>query len=111
MPGGDRTGPAGLGPMTGRGAGYCAGYNAPGYASGSGRGLGRGRGFFGRGGGRGWRHWFHATGLPRWLRPGIGPTAVDRTRELADLKRQADFLQSGLGEINQRMEQLEKEGT
>lgn len=25
MPGGDGTGPAGLGPMTGRGMGYCAG--------------------------------------------------------------------------------------
>jgi len=30
MPGGDRTGPIGAGPMTGRGAGYCAGYNMPG---------------------------------------------------------------------------------
>jgi hypothetical protein len=33
MPGGDRTGPAGLGPMTGRGAGYCAGFDVPGYAN------------------------------------------------------------------------------
>lgn len=33
MPGGDRTGPAGLGPMTGRAAGYCAGYPAPGFTS------------------------------------------------------------------------------
>jgi len=31
MPLGDRTGPAGLGPMTGRAAGYCAGYPVPGY--------------------------------------------------------------------------------
>ena len=31
MPGGDRTGPAGMGPMTGRAAGYCAGYPVPGY--------------------------------------------------------------------------------
>jgi hypothetical protein len=28
---GDRTGPAGLGPMTGRAAGFCAGYPVPGY--------------------------------------------------------------------------------
>jgi len=54
MPGGDRTGPAGLGPMTGRRAGYCAGYQAPGYANpwprfGRGMGFGRGRGFWGRG--------------------------------------------------------------
>jgi len=31
MPGGDRMGPAGMGPMTGRMAGYCAGYSVPGY--------------------------------------------------------------------------------
>ena len=61
MPGGDRTGPLGAGPMTGRGAGYCAGHAVPGYANptggrgwfGRGRAFGRGRGGFGRG----WRHW------------------------------------------------------
>ena len=31
MPRGKGTGPAGLGPMTGRAAGYCAGYSMPGY--------------------------------------------------------------------------------
>ena len=31
MPLGDGTGPGGLGPMTGRIAGYCAGYPVPGY--------------------------------------------------------------------------------
>ena len=31
MPGGNRTGPAGMGPMTGRAAGLCAGYSVPGY--------------------------------------------------------------------------------
>ena len=31
MPRGDGTGPAGMGPMTGRAAGYCAGYPVPGY--------------------------------------------------------------------------------
>jgi len=33
MPRGDGTGPAGMGPRTGRGAGYCAGNRAPGFAS------------------------------------------------------------------------------
>ena len=50
MPGGDRTGPAGMGPMTGRAAGFCAGYGMPGYMNAGGRGLGMG---FGRGGGFG----------------------------------------------------------
>lgn len=52
MPRGDGTGPRGLGPMTGRAAGFCAGFDAPGYANnlprarlGLGRGFGRGRGF------------------------------------------------------------------
>jgi len=31
MPFGDGKGPAGLGPMTGRAAGFCAGYPVPGY--------------------------------------------------------------------------------
>jgi len=33
MPRGDGTGPAGMGPMTGRAAGYCAGYGMPGYVN------------------------------------------------------------------------------
>ncbi len=33
MPRGDRTGPEGLGPLTGRAAGYCSGSGKPGYAS------------------------------------------------------------------------------
>jgi len=31
MPRGDGTGPMGMGPMTGRAAGYCAGYPMPGF--------------------------------------------------------------------------------
>jgi len=53
MPNGNGTGPAGTGPMTGRGAGYCAGNNAPGWQTPGGGGMQRGfrrsgkpRGFF-----------------------------------------------------------------
>ena len=48
MPRGDRTGPDGMGPMTGRGLGYCAGYESPGFTKGvprGGAGYGRGYGF------------------------------------------------------------------
>jgi len=48
MPRGDRTGPNGMGPMTGRAAGFCSGYDRPGYMNAAG-----GRGNFGRGFGRG----------------------------------------------------------
>lgn len=63
MPGFDRTGPNGQGPITGRGLGRC---NAPsndrteedesrgGRGRGSGFAFGRGRGRGGRGFGRGW---------------------------------------------------------
>ena len=51
MPWGDRTGPLGLGPKTGRGLGFCSGYDIPGYMNPGPRlGLGWGRG-------RGWRWW------------------------------------------------------
>ena len=102
MPGGDRTGPMGAGPMTGRAAGFCAGYQVPGYMNPV---AGPGRGFWGRGGGRGWRNRFS---------PGFGyqapmvsqPTAAE---ELESLKQQAQFLKNDLGQINDRIEQLEKE--
>ena len=55
MPGGDRTGPAGMGPRTGRAAGFCAGNEVPGSMNPTaGRGGGFGGGFGGgRAGGRG----------------------------------------------------------
>ena len=33
MPFGNGTGPRGMGPMTGRAAGYCAGFGRPGFAN------------------------------------------------------------------------------
>jgi hypothetical protein len=55
MPAGDKTGPNGAGPMTGRAAGYCSGYQAPGYVNLVPRYGRRGRG---RGYGRGWGRGF-----------------------------------------------------
>lgn len=46
VPRGDRTGPWGHGPSTGRGAGYCGGYGSPGSMNPyGGRGPGAGAGF------------------------------------------------------------------
>ena len=44
MPRGDRRGPEGTGPMTGRALGYCAGNNQPGFAA-EAAPQGAGRGF------------------------------------------------------------------
>ena len=105
MPGGDRTGPMGAGPMTGRGAGFCAGYPTAGYGN-----YGRGRGFFGCGGGRGRRHWFHATGLPGRMRaPVYG--AADLQVEKQALKDQLGALQSELDLVKRRLSELTEEGT
>lgn len=128
MPRGDGTGPAGMGPMTGRAAGFCAGYPAPGFMNRIGGrgywGRGRGKGFGGRGGGRAWRHWYHATGLPGWARAGYGHPAAGwpgypyepyaaptptAEQELGGLKQQAEYFQSALEEIKERMKELEAE--
>jgi len=106
MPAGNGTGPLGLGPMTGRGMGYCAGFGVPGYANPRPR-LGLG---FGWGRGRGWRWWYRASGLPGWARfgyPGIGPGVMPQD-ELSMLKEQAKFLEQQLNAISQRMKELEK---
>lgn len=81
MPRGDRTGPDGKGPKTGRGLGYCSGNDKPGYTSerprqGLGRGLGRG---FGRGYGN----------------------QVNNNSELEELKREKEA-------IEKRIQELEK---
>lgn len=75
MPRGDRTGPQGMGPRTGRAMGYCSGFDVPGFMNpgpgggggypSAGLGLARGRGrampgygmgmAWGRTGGRGYR--------------------------------------------------------
>ena len=61
MPRGDRMGPSGEGPTTGRGMGYCTGNEHPGYGNSfSNRARGFGRGFhggpgYGRGAGFGFR--------------------------------------------------------
>jgi hypothetical protein len=129
MPRGDQTGPAGLGPMTGRAAGYCAGYSMPGYVNPvfGGGFFGRGRGFYGRGGGgRGFRNMYYATGLTGWQRASMGgpfgfaqgepafagayPYAGEVTpkQETDILKTEADLLKRQLEDIQGRIDSLEK---
>jgi len=112
MPRGDGTGPFGEGPMTGRAAGYCAGYALPGFAGRPvfGRGaFGPGMGY-GRGGGRGYRNRFCATGVPfsAFAVPEPGPV-LGRDEEVALLKSESQRLKSVLETIDQRLQQLETE--
>ena len=105
MPGFDGTGPAGMGPMSGGGRGVCASPH-PGVAAPFFR-----RGFFGRGGGRGRRNWFYATGLPRWQRAASGFPAFGWTaqEEKDALQHQVEFLKGQLNELQNRIATFEKE--
>ena len=110
MPGGDRTGPMGMGSMTGRAAGYCSESSVPGYANNAG-----GRGFFGRGGGRGFRNRYFATGLAGWRRPFFGRGAayypydekISVEEEKQILKDQQEALKKELDNVKGRIKKLE----
>jgi len=109
MPGGDGTGPMGMGAMTGRSAGFCAGYGVPGYANAAG---GRGGGFRGRGRGRGggWGRgpWFGGAMAYPAYGP-AAPVAPTREQELEGLKQQAAHFQGALEDIQKRIEALQAE--
>lgn len=121
MPGGDRTGPLGNGPLTGRGAGFCRGFGIPGFFSrwtGGRRGGGRGFGFGGGGYGRGWRNRFFATGVPGWASgrenaepfyPATGRATSSGTWEKSYLEEQAQLLRSELADIDERLAELKVE--
>ena len=117
MPGFDRTGPWGEGPMTGGARGYCnpawAGYRPQIFGPGWGRGRGRGfrRGFgpgYGVGRGFGWGGYPPAWG--RGYAPGFGASyPLDPSDELDMLKTEADTIKKDLAEITKRMQELEQE--
>jgi hypothetical protein len=120
MPRGDGTGPRGIGRLSGRGAGYCAGYDMPGFANpvpgrGFGMGFGRGAGF--AGGGYGRRNCFYATGQPGWMRFGgygaggnaepIPAMRPDPEMEKQALRTQVEVLETELDFIRKRIAALE----
>jgi len=129
MPRGDGTGPLGMGPRSGRGAGYCTGYDVVGYAN-----PWPGRGHFCRGGifggsgvvepGKGfrWRNWYNATGQPFWARgrqlswnwpqgqtPQYGSSQATNEAEIEYLKNEASILEDELKNIKERLENLTKD--
>ncbi len=123
MPGGDRRGPEGAGPMTGRGAGFCSGNDQPGYmSSGTGRGMAmrRGGGFGARrmdrfiprpgGIGRGGR--FGGYGMNRGYRGyaervPAADTAAAAAEERSMLAAEAEMLQRELDAIRKRIDSID----
>lgn len=108
MPRGDRTGPLGRGPQTGRAAGFCAGFGAPGCANptpgyGFGRrwaGFGRGRGL---GLGRGFGPFF------AWKYGYYGAQQPDREVEKERLVNETKFLKEQLFLLEKRLADLKGE--
>ncbi len=113
MPRGDGTGPMGLGPMTGRAAGYCAGYPVPGFMNPYGGRLGLGF-RYGRGFGRGFRRAFWSayhypmTPPPIAYGGGFYQPPVEPKQEREMLAEQAKALKEQLESINKRITELEK---
>ncbi len=104
MPGFDRTGPRGMGPMTGGGRGLC---NPRGVGMGGYRGFGMGfRGFsppwpyvgLGRGDyARGVYPGFYGT--PAYPYPG-------QSQDIEDLKSQAEAMREQLAQVEERIKQM-----
>jgi len=109
MPSGDRSGPMGAGPRTGRAMGLCAGNEVAGFATAGGwGGFGRGRGFRRR-------NRFYATGLTGWQRaagvpaaqagpaPEAGEPTATADQQLEALTNQVAELRQALADIQQQL--------
>jgi hypothetical protein len=98
MPGGDRTGPMGQGPMTGRRLGFCIGSDL----------AELGNRFFGRGFGRGRGIGFRRYSPPI---PETYPVQYSTENEAELLRLQAQDLKTSLKNIEDRLVQLEKKSS
>ncbi len=99
MPGGDRTGPLGMGPTTGRALGRCTGYVHPGYMNYAPGGYFTGWGHRGCwGGGRG-------RGFGRFYPTPYGYPTADETYRITELEEQARYLENSLNAIRKEIAQ------
>ena len=111
MPGFDRTGPRGMGSMTGGGRGYCA---VPAGSSflgrGQGSGFGRPFGAFGRGrGGPGMgRRAFGGYQDFGVAGPAFSAPPMTEEQELSALRQQAQSIQGELEQIQRRIGELDQ---
>lgn len=82
MPGLDQTGPAGAGPMTGKGMGPCGGGRSRGLGRGCGYGMGRGK--------------------------FVGRTYLTKNEETQDLEEEAKNLEADLKAVKEKIAELKK---
>ena len=116
MPGFDRTGPMGMGPMTGGGRGLCnplwAGYRGgvnPFRYRGYSPWLGYGYDPYSWGAGRFWQSGWSQPLTAPWYNPAGPAYGVSSGQELDFLKNQASMLQQQMDQIQERIEEIEKE--
>jgi hypothetical protein len=99
MPFGDKKGPLGEGPKTGRARGYCGGFGRPGrFDPAPGLGLGRGS----RGQGKRLRN--------RGGNPSATPATVapaDAQQEVVELKAGLDSLLTSVNQLRQRLDEIQ----
>lgn len=113
MPGLDRSGPMGAGPLTGGRRGICgragAAANRPAYGSGYGygRGMGCRRGY---GRGRGYGFGPAPGGSPYPQAYGAG-YPVSKSDEMEMLRADAEAMQKSLDAVRRRLAEMEKERT
>jgi hypothetical protein len=107
MPRRDGTGPAGMGAMTGWGAGRCTGSSPadviPG-AGGRGSGRGPGRGFWGSCGAQ---RGFRGAGLFGWMRFRQGDPSQNPAPGKPSLEVQMQAMESRLDDIQRRLDGIE----
>lgn len=89
MPGGDRTGPKGLGPRSGGRNGRCSGAGGPGYGAGSGK-----RGGFGRL----WENYCHP--FKGVVGEGVPEEATFLKRKIADAEGTLAAMKERLGSLS-----------
>jgi len=102
MPGGNKTGPFGEGPKTGRGLGYCSGFNWPGFHN-SNENIGNGFG-------RGWGNRWGRSNKNRY-RQGYGRFAENRSATVSEvtlLENEARILKEQLASIEMQLSDFKK---
>lgn len=100
MPRGDRSGPNGMGPMSGRGAGFCNGANSPGYMNGGGYNVGFRRGF-----GRG----FNGFGRGAGFAPSYVTPVYSKESEKGYLESEASYLKEQLKRLEDRLAHMQED--
>jgi hypothetical protein len=108
MPRGDRRGPNGMGPMTGRAAGFCSGASAPGFAN-----MGTAGGYGARmGDHRGFRGGFHGAacgpGMGRGYGQGYGTGfQPSYSAPVYSKETEKDYIENEVSFLKDRLKTLE----